>query len=174
MCCVRTQKRETPPRPRIPPAVPRRAKGANPRPSALLSHGGDSGSSITPEQPTLARPEQVFCRNLRICGVRGRISRGLLVSGEKMGKRKELEQVADGLSDFSLSGPDAKSRRLVSCLFNSALGRLNSIDVVSDLFSVSIPFSYFLFVVPCLVPKYFAKWTLALSFVFDKYCPIMD
>jgi hypothetical protein len=61
-----------------------------------------------------------------------------------MGKRKELEQVADGLSDFSLSGPDAKSRRLVSCLFNSALGRLNSIDVVSDLFSVSISFSYFL------------------------------
>jgi len=66
-----------------------------------------------------------------------------------MGKRKELEQVPDGLSDFSLSGPDAKSHRLVSCLFkasscNSALGRINSIDVLSDLFSVSIPFSYFL------------------------------
>jgi len=30
-------------------------------------------------------------------------------------KRKELEQVVDGLSDFSLSGPAAKSRRLVSC-----------------------------------------------------------
>uniref|UniRef100_A0A0D9VC51 Uncharacterized protein n=1 Tax=Leersia perrieri TaxID=77586 RepID=A0A0D9VC51_9ORYZ len=29
-----------------------------------------------------------------------------------MGKRKELEQVVDGLSDFSLSGPAAKSRRL--------------------------------------------------------------
>ncbi|KAL6629173.1 hypothetical protein ACP70R_028938 [Stipagrostis hirtigluma subsp. patula] len=29
------------------------------------------------------------------------------------GKRKELEQVVDGLSDFSLSGPAAKSRRLV-------------------------------------------------------------
>ncbi|TVU33470.1 hypothetical protein EJB05_25290 [Eragrostis curvula] len=28
------------------------------------------------------------------------------------GKRKELEQVVDGLSDFSLSGPAAKSRRL--------------------------------------------------------------
>lgn len=28
------------------------------------------------------------------------------------GKRKELEQVMDGLSDFSLSGPAAKSRRL--------------------------------------------------------------
>ena len=57
--------------------------------------------------------------------------------------------MADGLSDFSLSGPDAKSRRLVSCLFkasscNSALGRINSIDVLSDFFSVSIPFSYFL------------------------------
>jgi hypothetical protein len=31
-----------------------------------------------------------------------------------VGKRKELEQVLDGLSDFSLSGPAAKSRRLVS------------------------------------------------------------
>jgi hypothetical protein len=30
------------------------------------------------------------------------------------GKRKELEQVVDGLSDFSLSGPAAKNRRLVS------------------------------------------------------------
>ncbi|XP_052141349.1 uncharacterized protein LOC127761150 [Oryza glaberrima] len=29
-----------------------------------------------------------------------------------MGKRKELDQVVDGLSDFSLSGPAAKSRRL--------------------------------------------------------------
>ncbi|XP_062218180.1 uncharacterized protein LOC133918350 [Phragmites australis] len=29
-----------------------------------------------------------------------------------VGKRKELEQVVDGLSDFSLSGPAAKSRRL--------------------------------------------------------------
>jgi hypothetical protein len=33
-----------------------------------------------------------------------------------VGKRKELEQVVDGLSDFSLSGPAAKSRRLVSQL----------------------------------------------------------
>lgn len=32
------------------------------------------------------------------------------------GKRKELEQVVDGLSDFSLSGPAAKSRRLDSGL----------------------------------------------------------
>jgi hypothetical protein len=33
-----------------------------------------------------------------------------------VGKRKELEQVVGGLSDFSLSGPAAKSRRLVSQL----------------------------------------------------------
>ena len=33
-----------------------------------------------------------------------------------MGKRKELEQVVNGLCDFSLSGPAAKCRRLVSAL----------------------------------------------------------
>ncbi|KAL5213011.1 hypothetical protein ABZP36_023858 [Zizania latifolia] len=40
----------------------------------------------------------------------GRGHRGMMVGF--MGKRKELEQVGDGLSDICLSGPAAKSRRL--------------------------------------------------------------
>ena len=36
------------------------------------------------------------------------------MAGGFVGKRKELEQVVDGLYDFSLSAPAAKSRRLVS------------------------------------------------------------
>uniref|UniRef100_A0ACD5TCM4 Uncharacterized protein n=1 Tax=Avena sativa TaxID=4498 RepID=A0ACD5TCM4_AVESA len=36
----------------------------------------------------------------------------MMMAGGFMGKRKELEQVVDGLSDFSLSAPAAKSRRL--------------------------------------------------------------
>uniref|UniRef100_A0A8R7UT00 Uncharacterized protein n=1 Tax=Triticum urartu TaxID=4572 RepID=A0A8R7UT00_TRIUA len=45
-----------------------------------------------------------------------RISSGVgrMMMGFMMGKRKELEQVVDGLCDFSLSGPAAKCRRLVS------------------------------------------------------------
>lgn len=75
-------------------------------------HSGAAGLS----QPSTGA--RGFRNTLRICGIRGGISRDLLVSGETMvgfaGKRKELEQVMDGLSDFSLSGPAAKSRRLVS------------------------------------------------------------
>jgi hypothetical protein len=37
-----------------------------------------------------------------------------MMAGGFTGKRKELDQVVDGLLDFSLSGPAAKSRRLVS------------------------------------------------------------
>jgi hypothetical protein len=39
-----------------------------------------------------------------------------MMAGGFMGKRKELELVVDGLFDFSLSGPAAKTRRLVSAL----------------------------------------------------------
>ncbi|CAN6247214.1 unnamed protein product, partial [Urochloa humidicola] len=90
------------------------AREANPTRAALASRGGAAAASL---RSSASRPSPRFeWVSQGICGVRGGIWRGVVLVDETMvgfaGKRKELEQVVSGLSDFSLSGPAAKSRRL--------------------------------------------------------------
>ena len=96
-----------------PPRIPRRAKRKPPR-AALASAAGQPPPHSGVLQPSIPAGSS---RNLRVPR-RDFAGPRVLVDETMVGfavKRKELEQVVDGLSDFSLSGPAAKSRRLVSC-----------------------------------------------------------
>ncbi|CAN6243022.1 unnamed protein product, partial [Urochloa humidicola] len=90
------------------------SREANTTRAALASRGGGGAAAL---RSSANRPSLRFERVCQgICGVRGGIWRGVVLVDETMvgfaGKRKELERVVDGLSDFSLSGPAAKSRRM--------------------------------------------------------------
>ncbi|PUZ74029.1 hypothetical protein GQ55_1G032700 [Panicum hallii var. hallii] len=92
------------------PRIPRRAK-RNPHGQHLRARRGTRRRTAEVLQPSIPAG---FSRNLRV--PRRDFAGPRVLVDETMvgfaGKRKELEQVVDGLSDFSLSGPASKSRRL--------------------------------------------------------------